>query len=124
MARKGSVGMRLGKHRWVSALAWVTVFSVTTLFVMVRAFPQVKPSPRVGIDQALGYDFGAANTQHVGRHSWTIRNTGLADLELWLEKKPQCGCTVTSLKEGEKQRIEPGKSLNIDLEWRCGPNWC
>jgi hypothetical protein len=75
-------------------------------------------TPGLAIDQDLTYDFGVASLGERGSHAWTIRNTGQRDLELWLEKAPSCGCTVTSLANGQRQRIPPGGSMEIMLEWR------
>jgi hypothetical protein len=74
--------------------------------------------PRLTINQELSYDFGVARLGDRGSHLWTVRNTGQGDLELWLEKEPACGCTVTSLAKGQRERIPPGGSRDIKLEWR------
>jgi hypothetical protein len=74
--------------------------------------------PRLAIDQELNYDFGVASLGERGNRLWTVRNTGQGDLELWLEKEPTCGCTVTSLVKDQRKRIPPGGSLDIKLEWR------
>jgi hypothetical protein len=74
--------------------------------------------PRLAIDQDLGYDFGVARIGDRGSKTWTVRNTGQGDLELLLEKEPTCGCTVTSLAKGQRERIPPGGSRDIRLEWR------
>src|SRR5690242_4023488 len=76
------------------------------------------PQPRLAIDQELSHDFGVASLGESGSHAWTIKNAGLGDLELWLEKEPSCGCTVASLAKGQRQRVAPGGSMEIKLEWR------
>jgi hypothetical protein len=76
------------------------------------------PAPKAEIDQALSYDFGAMRTEQKGRYAWTVKNAGQADLELWLVKRPECGCTVASLKEGGKEVVKPGQAMEIAMEWR------
>src|SRR5262249_55481494 len=75
-------------------------------------------TPGLAIDQDLSHDFGVASLGERGSHVWKVRNTGQGDLELWLEKEPSCGCTVASLAKGQRQRVSPGGSLEIKLEWR------
>jgi hypothetical protein len=37
----------------------------------------------------------------------------------WLEAPPSCGCTVTSLQTGTSERIGPGGSKDIEIEWEA-----
>src|SRR5690348_5506926 len=97
---------------------------VANPFSLVKAFTS-RPSggdgaapPRLAIDQELSHDFGVASVGDRGSHLWTVRNTGQGELELWLEKEPACGCTVASLAKGQRERIPPGGSKDIKLEWK------
>ncbi len=75
------------------------------------------PQPKVEIDQDVSYRFGTMSQQTEGSHSWKITNKGEGDLELWLEGKTSCSCTIASLKDGKKAQVKPGESTTIDLEW-------
>jgi hypothetical protein len=52
-----------------------------------------------------------------GTHTWTIKNVGEGTLDLWMEGKPTCSCTIAKLENGQKAVIPPGESTTIDLEW-------
>src|SRR3954463_11664760 len=97
---------------------------VANPFFLVKAFMS-RPTgvdstlpPRLAMDQELSHDFGVASLGERGSHAWTVRNAGQGDLELWLEKEPSCGCTVTSLAKDQRLRIPPGGSIEIKLEWK------
>jgi hypothetical protein len=113
-------------NRWLRRSLLVSLIAgvVANPFSLAKAFAG-RPTgvggtstPALAIDQELSYDFGVASLGERGSHSWTVRNTGQGDLELWLEKEPACGCTVASLAKGQRQRIPPGGSMKIKLEWR------
>ncbi len=75
------------------------------------------PQPKVEIDQNLVHEFGVMSQQKKDTHTWKIKNTGQGDLELWLEGKTTCSCTVASLEEGKKRVVKPGDTTTIDLDW-------
>jgi hypothetical protein len=52
------------------------------------------------------------------QHTWVIKNAGEGDLELWLEGKPTCSCTIAKLEHGERAVVKPGQSTTIDLAWK------
>ncbi len=69
------------------------------------------------IDQDPIYDFDKMSQHDKGMHTWRIKNTGEATLELWMIGKPTCSCTIAKLEGNQKAVVEPGKSTTIDLEW-------
>ncbi len=115
-------------------LRWVILAVVVVLLTMAatllpqylpdpEAAPQVAvsvatgPQPKLEIDQDLIYDFDKMSQQEKGTHTWQIKNTGEADLELWMEGKPTCSCTIAKLEHNQKATVKPGESTTIDLEW-------
>jgi hypothetical protein len=83
----------------------------------VPASVRTGPQPRVELDQEPIHDFGRMSQHDQGKHTWTVKNRGEGDLELWLEGKPTCSCTIAKLEHGAKALIKPGESTTIDLEW-------
>ena len=75
------------------------------------------PQPKVEIEENLVHEFGVMSQQKKDSHTWKIKNTGQADLELWLIGKTTCSCTVASLQEGKKVAVKPGETTTIDLDW-------
>jgi hypothetical protein len=71
----------------------------------------------VEIDQEPIYEFGKMSQHATDKHSWQIKNVGEGDLELWMEGKPTCSCTIAKLENGQKAVVKPGESTTIDLEW-------
>jgi hypothetical protein len=112
--------------RWLQRSLFVALIAgvVANPFFLVKAFTDrptggdgTAPS-KLAIDQELSWDFGVASLGERGSHTWTVRNAGQGDLELWLEREPTCGCTVTSLAKDKRVRIPPGGSIEIKLEWK------
>jgi len=106
----------------VIALTAVTTFLVQYVPDSVNepAYPvnvSTGPQPKVEIDQDVSHTFGTMSQQSKGKHTWKITNKGEGDLELWLEGKTSCSCTIASLGEGKKELVKPGASKNVDLEW-------
>ncbi len=75
------------------------------------------PQPKVVIDEDLVYDFGKMAQHDGSSHTWLIRNEGEADLDIWLDGKPTCSCTIAKLEGGQKATIKPGVATTIDLNW-------
>jgi hypothetical protein len=84
---------------------------------MVPAKTITGPRSKVEIDQEPIYEFGKMSQHSTGKHTWKIKNTGDADLELWMEGKPTCSCTIAKLEHGQKARVKAGESTEIELEW-------
>ena len=114
--------------RWaILALAVVFLTAAATLVPQFLPEPEASPKaavnvpagpqPQVEIDQDPIYDFGKMPQQDKGMHTWRIKNIGEKDLELWMEGKPTCSCTIAKLEHNQKAVVEPGKSTTIDLEW-------
>jgi hypothetical protein len=122
--------------RWILLAVVVVALTATATFLVQYApdsdsrFSSAAnvprgPQPKVEIVQPLIYDFGTMAQESNGTYSWEIKNSGEGRLDLWLEGKTTCSCTVAKLqkaKEGEEiQRpvvaVEPGASTKIDLEW-------
>jgi len=68
--------------------------------------------PRAELVEAT-FQFGRMGLGQVGKHDFTIRNTGKAPLKI--AKGPtQCKCTVSGLKD---QEVPPGGEAMIHLAW-------
>jgi hypothetical protein len=114
--------------RWaILAVAVVFLTAAATLVPQYLPDPEASskasvsvptgPQPKVELDQEPIYDFGKMSQFDKGMHTWRIKNTGEADLELWMEGKPTCSCTIAKLENNQKATVLPGKSTTIDLEW-------
>jgi hypothetical protein len=114
--------------RWIIlAVAVVGLTAGATLVVQYLPDPETRsrvpvstrtgPQPKWELDQEPIYQFGTMSQQELGRHTWTIKNVGQGDLELWMEGKPTCSCTIAKLENGQKAVVKPGESTTIDLEW-------
>lgn len=113
--------------RWIYLVVAVVVLTAATTFLTQFvgqdsvetphpvAVESTGPQPKVEIDQKLVHEFGVMAQQNKDKHTWKIQNTGQADLELWLEGKTTCSCTVASLDK--KRVVKPGDTTTIDLEW-------
>jgi hypothetical protein len=80
------------------------------------------PQPKCEIEGDLAYEFGTMARHDRASHSWAVKNTGEAPLEIWLHGQTTCSCTVSKPgkdKDGkpEKLVIQPGKSDTIELDW-------
>ncbi len=84
------------------------------------------PHSKVEIHEPLTHEFGVMSQHDGGKHAWEIKNAGEANLELWLDGKPTCHCTVAEFEsagraeEGipaKKVVVEPGKSTRVNLKW-------
>jgi len=73
------------------------------------------PQPKVEIDEGLLHEFGAMSQESKGSHGWEVKNVGEGVLELWLEGKTTCSCTLANLKE--KVAVQPRDSFKITLDW-------
>lgn len=113
--------------RWVSfAIGVVLLTAAATLApqllpdpetVKVKVNASTGPQPKVEIDQPLIYEFGKMAQHEKGKHTWHIKNTGAAVLELWMIGKPTCSCTIAKLENNQKATVKPGDTTTIDLEW-------
>jgi hypothetical protein len=114
--------------RWVIlVVAVVAMTAVATLAVqympdpadtskIVAATP-TGPQPKVVIDEDPTYDFGKMSQHDKSSHTWLVRNEGEADLDLWIQGRPTCSCTIAKLEGGKKATLKPGVATTIDLEW-------
>ena len=71
------------------------------------------PQPSLVVDDGMVYDFGQMEFNSSGSHSFVVRNVGDFPLELKLHDT-SCKCTVGGLSAN---RIPPGKSGEVTLEW-------
>ncbi len=93
------------------------------------AVPEVTgPQPQVVVEGDLDYDFGKMSRFDKASHTWNVKNTGEAPLEVWQEGQTTCSCTAAKLdgktktlfdtnKEKSKMVVQPGESKTIDLDW-------
>jgi hypothetical protein len=79
------------------------------------------PRPRAVLDGNPVYEFGTLPQRTTGKHTWTVHNTGEADLELTMLSST-CSCTLAKFKNGSKAIVPPGKSDTIDLEFETREN--
>lgn len=70
--------------------------------------------PNVEVDGGLVYNFGSMDKGETRTHTFVIRNTGEAPLRLKL-LNTSCKCTLSAF---EQATIEPGDSVEVDLEWK------
>jgi hypothetical protein len=124
--------------RWiVLAVMVVALTAAATYFVQYAPdsstdpnFPVAEntagPHSKVDIGEPLTHEFGIMSQHDGGKHGWEIKNAGEANLEVWLDGKPTCHCTVAEFEtaglaeEGtpaKKMIVEPGKSTRINLKW-------
>jgi hypothetical protein len=91
--------------------------SETASKVPVVEAPPTGPQPEIVIEGDLTYDFGKMAKNDEASHSWVVKNVGQAPLEIWLDGKTTCSCTVSKPGEKETLVIQPGQSDTIDLHW-------
>lgn len=72
-----------------------------------------KPLPRLEIVGSDSFDFGTMQVFAKRRHTFQIKNTGDAPLEIH-DVKTTCKCTGHVMKEGP---VAPGEIRDIELEW-------
>jgi hypothetical protein len=91
-------------------------------------FPNAPPpKPRTGLEPkavVLGeptFEFGTLPQRHTGKHSWTVKNEGKGDLDLWMISST-CSCTLAKFKDGGKAVVKPGESTEITLEFETRDN--
>jgi hypothetical protein len=101
----------------LTALATFAVAYLPDSETLVPAKTRTGPQPKVELDQDPIYEFGKMAQHSVGKHTWNIKNGGEADLELWMEGKPTCSCTIAKLENGQKAVVKPGEATPIELEW-------
>src|SRR4051812_12873153 len=68
-----------------------------------------KPKIKIVSGGDTTYDFGTLSQQATGKHTWTIKNEGEGDLELWMIDST-CSCTLAKFKEGAKAIVKPGET--------------
>lgn len=122
--------------RWIILAVVVIVLTGAATFLVQYApesdgelvSPVVKatgPLPKVEVTPDLTFDFGVMSQRDKGTHTWSVKNVGEGELELWLEGKPTCSCTVAELdtpkgQEGGPKKVvhvKPGDSTKINLVW-------
>jgi hypothetical protein len=116
----------------------VTLAAAATFFVSYvpesgsdPAFPVASsaagPHSKVVIAENTTFDFGKMSQRDESKHVWTIKNSGEANLEMWLDGKPSCSCTVAEfesdkpMEEGsplKKVEVPPGESTRITIGWK------
>lgn len=71
--------------------------------------------PKVELPDGTELDFGTMKVGTERFHSFRIKNSGQAPLELTV-KGSTCKCTIGSL---EKSKLEPGEETQVKLSWRA-----
>ncbi|MEM9645263.1 MAG: DUF1573 domain-containing protein, partial [Planctomycetota bacterium] len=72
-----------------------------------------KTKPVAATPDGTSFDFGVMKMGEKGEHTFTIRNDGDEDLGLTVGAST-CKCTLGSL---ESNRLAPGESTKVKLEW-------
>jgi len=124
--------------RWIVLAVVVVALTAAATFVVQYvpdsgadpSFPVAEatagPHSKVEITDPLTYEFGVMSQHDGGKHAWQIKNAGEAKLELWLDGKPTCHCTIAEFETAGKAEegtpakkvvLEPGKSTTINLRW-------
>ncbi|MDR3619940.1 MAG: DUF1573 domain-containing protein [Paludisphaera borealis] len=115
--------------RWVILAVVVVVLTVAATLVgslvpasgtksyLPVAPVKTGPAPKAAVDGELTHEFGSMPQESEGKHSWTIKNDGEGDLELW-KGTSTCMCTFAKFKDGEKAVLKPGESTDIDVVWK------
>ena len=67
--------------------------------------------PRIFCEEPT-FDFGSRDASEVVDHTFVLKNTGTADLEI-KRVQPACGCTTAEL---EKKVVPPGESSRISAK--------
>jgi hypothetical protein len=86
----------------------VSIACALLFFSGVAAAASSGPPPKIAVPDAV-FDFGAAPQGPPVVHSFTIRNTGQADLVIG-SVQSSCGCTVA---QTSKKLLHPGESTQI-----------
>jgi hypothetical protein len=76
--------------------------------VGVISISNLLAEPRIVCDQPT-FDFGARDASEVVEHTFTLKNSGTADLVI-SAIRPACGCTAANLT---RQTIPPGESAEL-----------
>jgi hypothetical protein len=71
--------------------------------------------PRLLVEQ-LAHDFGRMYQNSEDKHTFVLRNVGLADLRI-TPGKPSCRCTVSQVS---RKVIPPGETAEVTLTWKTG----
>jgi len=122
--------------RWILLIVVVVGLTAAATFVIQSApvadsrtrhavDESLGPRPKVEIVEPLIHEFGIMSQESNGSHTWQIKNVGQGTLDIWLDGRPTCSCTIASLQTvgegGESERkvvkIKPGDSTKIDLAW-------
>ena len=80
-----------------------------------------KPKLKIVSGGDTTYNFGTLPQRATGKHTWTIKNEGEGDLEIWMAHAT-CSCTVAKFKDGTKAIVKPGETTEIDLEFETREN--
>jgi hypothetical protein len=81
------------------------------------------PKPKAVIVEGgpTTFEFGTLPQRVTGKHTWVVKNTGQADLDIWMMSST-CSCTLARFKNGEKAVVKPGESTDIVLEYETREN--
>jgi Protein of unknown function (DUF1573) len=77
--------------------------------------------PKAVVDMPYDYNFGTLPQRTTGKHEWNVKNTGKADLEVWMISST-CSCTLAKFKDGKKAVVKPGETTQIMLEYETREN--
>jgi hypothetical protein len=79
------------------------------------------PKPKAVLIGANVFEFGTLPQRTTGKHSWTVKNDGQGELEIWMVSST-CSCTLAKFKDGKKAVVKAGDSTEIDLEYETREN--
>jgi hypothetical protein len=124
-------------------LRWIVLAVIVVALTAVAAFfvntPDTGPDARTPVEEAtpgphskleisgpMMHEFGTMSQHDSGTHGWEVKNVGEANLELWLDGKPTCHCTIAEFETAGKAEegtpakkvvVEPNKSTKVNLKW-------
>ena len=123
--------------RWV-ILVVAVVFLTAGATLVVQYLPDSEdakvavaevtgPQPEVVVEGDPIFDFGTMSRHDKATHTWLVKNTGQAPLEVWQHGVTTCSCTAANLDPGgknvfdaagqKKMVLKPGETKTIELEW-------
>lgn len=123
--------------RWIVLAVFVVALTAAATFFL--SLPDSGPDSRHPVAEAIAgphskveipgpmtYEFGTMSHHNGGTHGWDVKNVGDANLEIWLDGKPSCHCTIAEFETAGKAEegtpakkivVEPGKSTRVNLKW-------
>jgi mono/diheme cytochrome c family protein len=88
----------------------ICLVACSLALVLLSACSALKPAPKIEVDQKK-FDFGDVKEGVELNHTFHLRNTGNAQLNIY-EAYSSCGCTTPKLS---KQKLNPGETTELNV---------